>query len=448
MRIKDRIYFQILILIISLNIVSAQNSSNLYLRYSKSDVTEHEQNLGHQEYLLGYWGGSRQKLSDSGIDFEFIYTGEVIGYTGGGVETGSDYSGNIDITATLDFDKLLGWKGAKLFTYILGNHGGAVELAPGFVQGVTNRAGAIQGISNISSYNTWKLYQIWLEQKLFNNKLAVLVGLFDLNSEFDVQESSGIFLNPSHGIGAEYSQTGENGPSIFPTTSLALRLLFTPTEKLYFNFGVFDGTPGDPENPNGTQIVFGKDDGLLLAYEMGIFENGKDLQKGFGKYSIGGWYYTKGFQDLSEVDINGEPKKNQDNFGVYFSAEKFLLNEKLDDSQGLSAFVRGGIANGNLNLLDYSWGLGFSYFGLLSGRDNDVFGLAFATAHNGRKFRDIANKFGVSLSATEMIFEVTYSFQVTPWFRVQPDFQYIINPVASLTNKYATVAGIRMEIVF
>lgn len=46
----------------------------------------------------------------------------------------------------------------------------------------------------------------------------IKVGLIDLNSEFDVQGAGAFLINTSHGIGLDFSQSGINGPSIFPTT--------------------------------------------------------------------------------------------------------------------------------------------------------------------------------------------------------------------------------------
>ncbi len=396
-----------------------------------------------QDYLLGDWGGARTSIGDAGLDFEFVYTGEYWGVTSSDVDKKTTYLDNIDITATLDFGKLLDWKGATMFAYVLGNNGGV----PNERVGSEGRYGTIQGISNIATYNTWKLYEFWLEQQFYDNKLALLFGLYDLNSEFDVQESSGIFINPSHGIGAEYAQSGENGPSIFSTTSLAARLKFTPTENLYAMLGVFDGVPGDPDNPNGTHIVFGENDGLLIAYELGLFENGEDFQEGFGKYSIGGWFYTADFEDLTEVDNNGNPLLRNNNYGLYLSAEKFLFAEACDPTQGLAAFLRFGIANSDINPLDYYWGTGINVTGLIGGRDEDVIGLAIGTAHAGEKLVHLNEADGMTIEENEMIIEFTYSFQATPWLRIQPDFQYVINPLGVYINDKATVVGVRFQII-
>jgi porin len=67
-----------------------------------------------------------------------------------------------------------------------------------------------------------------------------------LNSEFDAIESAKLFVNPSHGIGADFAQTGLNGPSIFPFAGLAVRLR---AERGPFSVQVaaLDAVPGDPD---------------------------------------------------------------------------------------------------------------------------------------------------------------------------------------------------------
>ena len=42
-------------------------------------------------------------------------------------------------------------------------------------------------------------------KKNLNEKVSVLTCLYNLNSEFDVIETAGLFINSSHGIGPDYS---------------------------------------------------------------------------------------------------------------------------------------------------------------------------------------------------------------------------------------------------
>ena len=72
----------------------------------------------------------------------------------------------------------------------------------------------------------------------------MLVGLYDLNTEFDALESAGLFLNSSQGIGPEFAQSGLNGPSIFPTTTLGLRAKWAPGSRFYLESVVLNGLAG------------------------------------------------------------------------------------------------------------------------------------------------------------------------------------------------------------
>ena len=397
-----------------------------------------------QNYLLGYLSASRKNLLKKGIDLNFVYTGEGYYVADCDLHKKTTTLHNIDLTATFDFEKILGWKNTFLFVYILGDQGGA----PNDRVGRAGRYGTIQGISNISAPDTWKLYQFWIEKSFWGNQLSLLFGLYDLNSEFDVRETSGIFINPSHGIGAEYSQTGKNGPSIFPNTSLAFRIKYQPNRTFYFLLGLFDGVPGDPNNPKGTHIIINKNDGLLISYEMGLFENGEDYRAGYGKYSLGTWYYTGQFEDISAVDENGNPIMRNDNWGIYISAEKFLISEKDDPTQGIAAFLRFGIANGNINAIDYYWGCGITVTGLIPTRDADVLGVAIGNAHAGNKFISANGTLGIQMNKNETIVEITYSYKLNNWLSFQPDYQYVINPMRTFPHQNSNIFGTRIQIIF
>jgi len=345
---------------------------------------------------------------------------------------------NFDIIINLNLQSILGWKGAHLTTYFLVNHGGEP----------TEYAGAIQGISNIAAHDTWKLYEIRFEQFLLDGDLSLLTGLYDLNSEFDTREFSGIFMNPSHGIGPEFAMTGHNGPSIFPTTSLAFRVSYNFSDSWNLKTAVFDGVPGDLNNPDGTSIVFAEGDGLLLTSEINFTNGSDEVDSEYFKYAFGGWYYTGEFEALTDVDVLGNPLLQKGNYGFYGSAEKFLFNEGNNKTEGLGVFVRFGWANNNVNQVNSYFGAGINYIGLIPGRDEDVFGISLAAAHNNQKCQDLLLKQNIELKDFEYIFEFTYSLNLSDWLQVQPDVQYVINPGAYHKNNHSFVYGTRLQIGF
>ena len=371
----------------------------------------------------------------SGIGAELNYKGEVFSNISGGMETKSVYLDNIDLVFDFNLEEIVGWKGAKLNSHILGNHGGDPS----------EYSGAAQGISNIAAYETWKLYQFWLEQNLFDEKLSLLLGLYDLNSEFDTRETSSFFINPSHGIGAEYALTGHNGPSIFPYTSLALRVKYNLTPSFNIKAAVFDGVPGDLTKPNGTHVVLNKEDGLILTTEISYQSETEKFNTDYFKYSFGGWYYTSEFEEF-DSDLDRNPLLQKGNYGIYASAEKFLFGEPDNSSQGLALFLRIGFADKNVNRIDAYYGTGLTYTGLVPGRDEDVLGLAIATTHNNQRYINLMAKEDFKIEDYEYIIELTYILNVAGWLKVQPDLQYIFNPTYCNCHKYSFMYGTRLEL--
>ena len=57
--------------------------------------------------------------------------------------------------------------------------------------------------------------------------------------------SASLFLNSSFGIGPEFSQSGLEGPSIFPNTSVGARFAIKPIEEIVLRTAALDGVPVD-----------------------------------------------------------------------------------------------------------------------------------------------------------------------------------------------------------
>ena len=206
--------------------------------------------------LTETWDRLRTQLSDRGVQFGIRYDGEGFADLAGGRRRGGTYLGNLNLQLTLDAQRLTGWPGATVFLYGLGIHGGHPS----------NFVGDAQGVSNIEAPAKWKLEEGWVQQNLFGNRFSALFGRYDLNSEFYRLQSASLFLNSSFGIGPEFSQSGQNGPSIFPFTSVGGRFAIKPIQEVVFRTAVLDGVP--VERPNGARQAFAKGDGALIVTEV------------------------------------------------------------------------------------------------------------------------------------------------------------------------------------
>jgi len=384
----------------------------------------------------GWWGAARP-AADLGFTLEVVYTGEVIANLSGGFRKRTEYLDNLDVMLTVETDPLLGLRGGTLFLYGLGNTGGDPSR---------QNVGDLQTISNIETDNTFKVFEAWYEQRFLEDRFSLKAGLYDLNSEFDGNETGALFTQSSHGIGPDFSQSGLNGPSIFSTTALGLRAAAEVADGLVFRFAVLDAVAGDPGEFRRTQIILKSEEGLLLASEVTWNWTLSSVQ---GRLGLGTWAYTEKFEDILDVDLEGQPVKRRGNRGAYAILEAGLLRETdlPEEDQGLDAFFRYGWADRRFNQVGSYLGGGVVYTGLIPGRDKDRLGLAVACALNGRDFRRSRRRAGDPVRGAELSLELTYSARINPWLSLQPGAHYVIHPGTDPNLRNAFALGVRFEVV-
>jgi carbohydrate-selective porin OprB len=188
--------------------------------------------------LTGDWGGARSSLNEAGVSLKVLYRTDQMSNLNGGSELRSGSINHLDLMLSVDAGTAFGIDGMLLSAHVIANNGGSIS----------KWVGDAQMVSNLEASKLTKLYQLWISQSFAGDHLSVLLGLYDLNSEFYATPGAGLFLNGSHGVGKELSQTGQNGPSIFPNTALAMRVLGT-LNGAYVQAAVLDGCPGTRENP-------------------------------------------------------------------------------------------------------------------------------------------------------------------------------------------------------
>jgi porin len=118
-------------------------------------------------------------------------------------------------------------------------------------------------------------------------------------------------------------------------------------------------------------------------------------------------------------------------------------------------------APGDRNLVSFYFDTGFAYQKPF-GRDGDQVGIGFAYARIGSSARqldrDTAAFTGTAfpVRSRESVIEASYQAQITDWWQLQPDFQYITAPGGGILNPNgsgrkisdAAVFGLRSTISF
>ena len=392
-----------------------------------------------EETLTGDWGGTRKVLFDKGVDIGLTHKSDVMANITGGIKNGTVWLGHTEARIALDLDKLLGWDATTAYIHYHSDLGSKFN---------THYVGGFMGEDNIEvTTNTAQFFHAWLQKNFANNRLSILAGLYPIDSEFYVTETSGVFLQPPYGMSNELAQTGKNGPPIFPMGALAVRLkATTPGGNFYAQGAITDGVPGDPNDPHGTHIKLGNGDGTLHIAELGYTPQTEakpdENSETFHKTAIGLWRYTAKFDDLATTDGNGNPRRRHSQ-GAYLLSEHTLYREAGHPAQGLSGFVRFGTASADVNQADWCGSFGLRYHGLIARRDDDIAGIAVTENHASDKYRRVNHA-----DSHETDWELTYRARVNGWLALQPSVQYIINPGMDRSLDNAWVVGARVEVVF
>jgi porin len=400
-------------------------------------ATAHEAGLlASRTTLTGDWDGRRTAWAEHGIEIGINHFGDVMAIVAGGKQRSTYYSGLVEVGLEFDLATVLGWPDTR--AVVLGT--GTFGRDPG------DGSGSIHAPSNLANTPTGTLLEAWLERDFLAGRLALLGGLYAVDGEFDVKESAGVFMNGGFGTGLELSETGLNGPCVYPATCLGVRARYQPDDSRYAQLAVLDGVAGDPEQPHGIQVGLNSDDGLFVIGEAG-FQRGAEKGR-FLRAALGAWHYTTEFDDIMQPDPPAPVRSSDGSYGVYALLEGGLYSEPGQAVQGLSGFLRVGFADETVNPIGRYAGAGLVYTGLFPGRDEDVLGLGLSAAFLGQDFRAPQSLAGTPVERRELVVELAYWMPVLPWLSVQLDAQYISDPATDPALDNATLFGLRYQITF
>ncbi|MER2543221.1 MAG: carbohydrate porin, partial [Candidatus Accumulibacter phosphatis] len=369
--------------------------------------------------LTGNWNGARQKMYDSGVQADLLYTANFLHNSSGGLKTGGAYMGHIDLIMQFDGQKLLGWEGGSAYLQWISNSGGRFNR---------NYVGSLMGVDNFEApVNRSGVFKAWLQQSFLDDQASLRVGLYPIDSEFYVTDSSGVFLHPSFGMAAEAASFGSlAGPSIYVTSSYGARLRIDPDPAWYAMFAVTRGVPSDRINTAGPNVSWQNSSGSMLIGELGFSpvkagllqdrpasaDNKSDDFAPISKVALGLWRFTPQFQQLVAVDTAGEPL-SATHWGSYLLAEQTVYRVP-DANRDVALFCRYGFTDGTTSTLAYSVSAGLSYRGPFASREKDTFGIAATRAHADPQGRSqLSNDAGTPLSSSnETVLEMTYRAQI------------------------------------
>jgi porin len=384
--------------------------------------------------LTGDWGGRRRALAQKGLEISLENIGDLF-FIRQGDNRETTYSNLFSAGFTFDMQKLANLKGGTARVWVVDTHG----------DNPADVIGSIHAPSSIAAADAVRLLEAWYEQAFDDDRLGVLVGFYAVDSEFDFKSTFDIFVGGGFGTGLDLSESGLNGPSIFPVTSFGTRIRYAFSESLTGRVAMLDGVPGNPDDPTATAVFdFSSDQGILVIGEL-EWTNAPGSR--FGRYALGAWHYTTTFDDILDTEMDGTPVQRKGSSGVYGYAETALFSTPADPEHGLFGVVRAGVADQNVQQVAGFYGAGLVYRGLLSARYQDSLGIGFSTAVNGDDYKQAQALAGAPVTNSETEVVLVYAARIKRWLQVQPALQYYINPGTDPSADNALLFGVRIGII-
>lgn len=430
-----------------------------------------------QDYLFGTWGGRRTWLKEHGVDFEFVYFGALPTSISGGLKQGTVYEGALMMLLDLESEKLVGYEGGHFHAGGLSIHNGRPFSA--------NFVGDLNVVSLLDFPDTLRLWELWYEQKFLDDKVSFKFGQMAIDRDFLVTEyySSLAFINfqnqtfffPTLAFNV-YDipgfPEGDHALASTPYGTPGARLRVDPVPQMYFQAGVYDGNPD--RTYTGTRVNLHEEQGALAYFEAAYRLNQTPESTGLpGNIKVGLYYHTDDFFDVESVfraglaqaglPGGGPLEEHSGNYGAYLLVDQMLYREQGKDDpsqQGLAGFFRVLGAPEDRNLFSFEIDGGVVYKGLIPTRDWDTIGFGASyleisedISRGQELVNDTLTGFGLpplfeSVSDYELVFEVSYRAQLTAWWTLQPDIQWVIHPGGSDAIEDAVVFNVMTTLRF
>jgi porin len=423
--------------------------------------------------------GLRTLLSKYGMSLAVSETSEVLGNVSGGVAQGFDYDGLTQMILQMDTQRAFHWYGGIFNVSALQVHGHNLSA---------EKLDTLQTASGIEADRSLRLWELWYQQKfLEEDRLDVKLGQQSLDQEFMVSQNAGLFVNTMFGWPMLPSADLPGGGPAYPLSALGVRVRTRPIDPVTMLFGVFNGSPvanntGDPQQRDPSGTSFPLNGGVLgiaeLQYSypaLGSMVYTSESEPLSRVYRLGFWYDTERFADqefdntglsLANPSSTGIPETHRGDYAVYAVADQMVWHDPYDPDgdRVVSLFGRAmGTPAEDRNLIDFSLNAGATFHEPIPHRGDDTCGVGMGYAKVGDHavgFDQDTEFFHPGtfhpVRGGETFLEATYQYQVTPWWQIQPDFQYVFNPGAGVANpnspgqrvKDEAVIGVRTNILF
>jgi porin len=367
--------------------------------------------------LSGAWGGWRERLTQQGVELKLTVTLEGNSVLAGGVRQNTSGHALIDLSASLDLERICGWHDA-----VLGVQGYAIRG-----HNPSEDAGDYQYFSSISTgREVTQIAQLYFEQWYSERSLRLKFGKWDGNAEFGFAGNTGKSIHTSSVLSPTYFTM-----PTYPNPASGVLVGWVPAEDWTIQAAVMDGAgwTGVNTGSTGPSTFFGAPSDLFAITELKHrwHTEGDALAGGF---SVGAWNHNGDFPTTGGTVDSGT-------MGFYATLDQELVR---NEDGVVAAFAQAGFADRDVARVDLHLGGGIGQIGLGEGHETDGYGVYASYAH-------FSTDAGFSESA-ETAVELYLTWTLRKGVILQPDLSYIMNPGGDAGLDNALVFSLRCVLGF
>ncbi|MBI1824770.1 MAG: carbohydrate porin [Planctomycetes bacterium] len=404
-------------------------------------LPDYSGDLSHRSFLLGDWGGKRTELAEKGILFDLGVTQGVQGNAHGGKNTKDavEYEGSYDLTLKFDTARMGLWPGGLLTLRGETWFGNDMHRHVGSIMAVN--ADDLFPVPGDSGETT--LSEFYFAQAL-SEKFVLVMGKMDLSKSMD---QNAFACNEK----TQFMNFGLRANPVLmpfgPYTTMAAAAVYMPTKWLTIATGINDNDPDGAVTMTGFNTAFHGRNWYSVGqeYDFTILDpDNRIALPTLGTFALIGRGPLGRLARLTGASrLLGEPDTVADDWVVYYNFDQFVFTEADDPTQGIGLFGRVGYSSGKANPIEQFYSFGVGGKGVVPERDNDTCGLGY---YNVNLSDDLPAILGVH---SEQGVELFYNIEVTPWFHLTPDLQFIVNPGGGFQDRdVAVVYGVRGQMSF
>ncbi len=399
--------------------------------------------IGSRPRLTGDWGGLRDELGVKGVTLDTDVLLMPQSVVSGGKDNGTEFWGNATYTLNADFGKLGLWPGGFL----------KVQGETSFGNTLLEDVGSIFGANE-----TW----LWPEVNEPSSALMGATFTQFLSHQFGM--FAGKISTPDLGFAgwfagdyrSQFLNPAINFPlalDLVPLSAFGGGVIVIPSETIHLSAMVLDpsGTPIDNDVGNafsdGILVLAAgsltiKPFGLVGRQNLSFVWSNKDRlsliqdPSNFARFLLNERFPRLGdpgpiLLEILERFAPGllipvQPLNREDRtWAIVYGFEQYIWQPEGDPNRGLGVFFNFGVSDGDANPVKYSYNVGIAGNGVVPGRPDDKFGIAWArTQFSDNLLPFLRQTLDLGLDHEDAI-EMYYNASITPWMTQSIDLQVI-----------------------